>query len=93
MSTAVHTLQLVAGPFRVAITEAPEAVYFGITGAKPLGFERRKVSAFIFPLVDRYRDDSRRMEVSGQHCDLTGHINPLGGNAWVGYQIRQEARQ
>jgi hypothetical protein len=91
--TTAHTLQLVAGPLRVEIAESAEAVFFAITGAKPLGFEKRKLSAFLFPLVDAYRSDTRRMEVSGQHSPLTGHVRKTPGGAWMVYEMRTEAQQ
>jgi hypothetical protein len=93
MSTATHALSLVAGPLRVDITEATTAVHIAISGVKPMGFERRKVQAFLFPLLDAYRDDPRRVEIAGQRSVCIGHVVQAGPGAWLGYVTKAEARQ
>lgn len=82
---SAHTLQLIAGRLTVTFVETPEAVYMGLAGAKALGCERRKLERFLRPLIDAYRDDPRRLEISGEHCKWTGHVRSLAGG-WVGYQ-------
>lgn len=93
MSTTAHSLQLVAGPLRVTVTEAEHAVYIGMTGPKPLGFEQRKLKAFLFTLVDAFRNDPRRLEINGNRADYTGCIDPVREVGWVGYARRVEASQ
>jgi hypothetical protein len=92
MTTATHALSLVAGPLRVDITEATTAVHIAISGVKPMGFERRKVQAFLFPLVDAYRDDPRRVEIAGQHAAYTGHVVPAGSGQWLAYETKAGAQ-
>ncbi len=94
MTTTTHELQLVGGRFSVTFTETPEVVYVSIRGARARGFERRKVERFMFPLVDAYRDDPRRLEINGEHAAFTGHVRPLDGG-WIAYHVpvETEARQ
>jgi hypothetical protein len=85
MTTTTHTLQFTAGRLTVTFTETPEAVFVGLTGARARGCELPKLRRFLAPLLDAYRDDPRRLEISGEHCTWTGHVCPVTGG-WIGFQ-------
>jgi hypothetical protein len=82
---AKHTLQLVAGPMHVTVTESADDVRLEITGAYPVGFERNKVTRFLAPIISRYEDDPRRLSVGGRGCDFVGHVTAVPGLGAVGW--------
>jgi hypothetical protein len=79
MSMTTHTLQLVAGPMHVAITETKTNVRFEITGPEPMTFEQDKVLHFLAPLVNRYETDNRSLSVGGRGADFVGHVAAVPG--------------
>lgn len=79
MTTATHTLQLVAGPMHVAITETKDTIRFEITGARPMTFEHSKVLRFLGSLVDRYEADNRSLSVTGRGAGFVGHVAAVPG--------------
>lgn len=91
--SVVHVLRLAAGELRVRITEAPDAIFIAIDGAKLGADDEPALVAFLAPIIDRFRDDPRRMEISGAHADYTGHVVPAAGGAWVGFAVPNEGRQ
>lgn len=92
MTTATHTLNLIAGRLQVDITEAAAAVHVAISGVKPMGFERRKVQAFLFPLLDAYRDDARRIEIAGQRSASVAHVVQASPGQWLAYETKAEVQ-
>lgn len=90
---AVHLLRLPAGEVRVRITEAPAAIFIAIDGVPARVDDEPAVLAWLAPILDRYRDDPRRLEISGAHVDYTGHVAPGADGAWVGYVVPNRARR
>lgn len=88
IATKTHTVQLVAGPMHMRVTEAPDVVYFSIEGPKPLGFERSKLYTFFHGVIDTYRGDERRLEITGARSRLTGRVDPVGDGLWKGLLVR-----
>lgn len=88
-ATAEHCLKLSRGLLHVSITEAPDKLYVAISGVKPRGFERRKFKAFMWPIVDAYRDDPRGFEISSERADSTGHVVPCG-RGWLAFELSNE---
>ncbi len=84
-STTKHALKLSAGPMLVTVTETPSGVFFAFDGVKPKDSELPKVSRFLWPLVDAYRDDTRPIEISGVNAPWTGHVNTLPDGSCVAY--------
>lgn len=81
-----HTLQLVAGPLHLTVTESAAEVHFGITGAKPAGFENGKLLRFMQPLIYAYEADPRPVRVGGRGVDYEGHVQAMpgvGAVAWT----------
>lgn len=89
----VHVLRLAGGDLRVRITEAPDAIYLAIDGAKPGDADEPALLAFLAPIIDRYRDDPRRLEMSGAHADYTGHVVPAADGVWAGFTVPNGARR
>ena len=91
----VHTLAVRGGTLTVTVTEVPHCVYMAISGpkTKPDDLqEQLRVQLFLWPIVDAYRDDPRRMEISGQHANYTGHVRPIGSGGWTAYAEPLPAR-
>jgi len=80
MTTTTHTLKMIAGNLIVTIHETVDAVFVGVSGVKARGCEAPKLKRFLWPLIDQFRNDMRRMEINGAHCNYTGHIetHPFG---------------
>lgn len=91
-TTTKHVLQLVAGPMRAVVTETDDKVVMELTGAKALGFEKRKVEKFLRPIVDSYQDDPRLIVMSGAHIDWTVHIVTVP-EGWKAYIQRRGSRK
>lgn len=84
----VYTLKVKAGELKVEVVEAPDAVYFHFSGAKADAddlAERYRLEHFLWPIVNAYRTDQRRMEMGGTNAAFTSHVRPAGGDRWVGY--------
>lgn len=79
MTTTRHTLQLVAGPFHVDLIESDSTVQTRMTGAVALGFERKKVIRFLWPLVHQYHADGRVISISARGSSEVGHVQYMHG--------------
>jgi len=67
-TTTVHVLRLKLGRvLRLEITETDDAVYIHWSGDKPRPSDRKAVFAFMGPLVVKYENDNRPIELDSVH--------------------------
>lgn len=65
-STITHTLPLKLGRvFRVDVTETPTTVFIHVGGDRPRPSERAAVEKFMWPIVNRFEEDDRPIEIDG----------------------------
>lgn len=68
MTTLRYTLPLKPDRvFACTVTETPETVFVHLSGDKPHLSEMPAVGLFLWPILRRYEQDERPMEIDGAH--------------------------
>lgn len=82
--TERHTLELSPGrAVIVDVTETPTSVRITISGARAELSEVPRLSKFMWPIVSRYEDDTRPIDMDGAHGREGVRLLTLGPTTWL----------
>lgn len=91
-TTTTHILRTSRGAYRLDVTETADTVYVAHRGVRLRSEDISRFVAWAWPILDVYRDDPRRFEMSGEHVDWTGRAEWIHGQ-WVSYRVPRGSAQ
>lgn len=78
-NTIKQTIECSKGTVTLVITETPEVVYMGIEGPQTTDpQDLAKIYRAMLPLIGKYEDDDRPLEISGGMGGFTSHVETAG---------------